>query len=117
LKTFIATIGVGKGTWGKLKRICSEEWDNIIILGNQWAKDTFKIDSPFSWILLDDQKDVCLLVEDIVKELPTDSDEVYVNMVSGSGREHVALLSALVDNKKAFKTVCVCDDGIRYFGE
>ncbi|MBN1785436.1 MAG: hypothetical protein JW825_00400 [Candidatus Methanofastidiosa archaeon] len=116
MKTFIATIGIGKGTWGKVKRICSEEWDKIIVLGNEWARDTFKLDFPFQWILLDEQKDVCQLVDDIVGQLPEDIDEIYVNLISGSGREHVALLSSLLANNKTFKTVCVCDDGIKYYG-
>ena len=117
MKTIRVTLGVGKGTWGIVKRICSEEWDSIIIFGNQWAKDTFKSDASFKWVVLDDQEDSCQLVDAIESVFESDLGEIYINLSSGSGREHIALLSALVKNGKTFKTVCVCDDGIKMFGE
>jgi len=118
MKTLIVTLGIGKGTWGKVKRICNEEWDNILILGNQWANDTFKSDKSYEWITLDDQKDVCQLVDDISKELDNkELGEVYVNFLSGSGREHNAVLSALVKKNINYKMAVVCDDGLQYYGE
>ncbi|HPR41110.1 MAG TPA: hypothetical protein PK718_01000 [Candidatus Methanofastidiosa archaeon] len=117
MRTFIATLGKGKGTWGKVKRISGEDWDKIVLLGNSWAKDTFKSDLAYEWILLEDEKDVCQQVMDIIENLPEDLGDVFVNVTSGSGSEHLALISALISNNKPFKTVCVCDDGITYYGE
>jgi uncharacterized protein YycO len=110
-------LGKGTGTWGKVKRICNEEWDQIVLLGNAWAKDTFKSDLAYKWIVLEDDKDVCQQVSEIMEDLPVDAGEIFVNLTSGSGAEHMALISALINNNKAFKTVCVCDDGIKYYGE
>ncbi|MCC7569084.1 MAG: hypothetical protein KO463_05675 [Candidatus Methanofastidiosa archaeon] len=115
MKTLIATLGVGKGTWGKVKRICSEEWDSVILLGNAWAKDTYK--PANEWIVLEDEKDVCQLVEDIKPSLDRDLGEIYINLLSGSGREHNAVVAALLSLNKKFTMVCVCDDGVQYFGE
>jgi len=117
MRTFITTVGKGKGTWGKVKRICSEEWDQIVVLGNAWAKDTFKVEPSYEWIVLDEEKDICQQITDIIEGLPEDMGDIYVNITSGSGTEHLALISALITDKKAFKTVCVCDDGIMYYGE
>ena len=117
LKTLIATLGVGKGTWGKVKRVCTEEWDNIILLGNDWAKETYKSTDNFEWIILDSDKDACQLVEDILPSFDRDLGEIYINLLSGSGREHNAVLAALLSLNKPFKMVCISDDGIQYYGE
>jgi hypothetical protein len=114
MKTIMITLGVGKGTWGKAKRVCSEEWDKIVILGNEWAQDTFKADFAYDWIVLDENKDSCQLVEDISSQLPADGD-IYINLSSGSGREHNALVAALVSNDVSFRMACLGDNGVRIF--
>ncbi|MHC1604748.1 MAG: hypothetical protein ACXQTP_02085 [Candidatus Methanofastidiosia archaeon] len=117
MKTLVVTLGVGKGTWGKVRRIVGEEWEKIVFIGNQWAHDTFKTDSNSEWIILDDQKDICQMVEDIKTTIGDDMDDIYINLLSGSGKEHNAVLAAFAQANKSYKVVCVCDDGIKIYGE
>ena len=38
MKTLIALISTGKGTWGHVGRLISEDWDKIIIVTNDFGR-------------------------------------------------------------------------------
>lgn len=115
-RAFLAVLGIGKGTWGHIARlITEEEWDKILLVGNEWGKENF---SPFKnrsegtpvpekeldWILVNNRVGFNILKDTIKEQLP-DVDEVCVSLISGSGKEHIALLAALRESGKKFKLV------------
>ena len=115
-RAFLAVLGIGKGTWGHIARlITEEEWDKILLVGNEWGKENF---SPFKkgdegssapekeldWILVNNRVGFAILKDTIKEQLP-DVDEICVSLISGSGKEHIALLAALRESGKKFKLV------------
>ena len=116
-RALLAVLGIGKGTWGHIARlITEEEWDKILLVGNEWGKENF---SPFKkegpdgkpvkekeldWILVNNRVGFRILKDTIKEKLP-DVDEICVSLISGSGKEHIALLASLRESGKKFKLV------------
>jgi len=41
-RALLAVLGIGKGSWGHIARLISEEeWDTVLIIGNDWGKENF----------------------------------------------------------------------------
>ncbi len=115
-RALVAVLGIGKGTWGHIARlITKDEWDKILLVGNEWGKENF---SPFKkgaegspapekeidWILVNNRVGFNILKDTIKEQLPV-VDEICVSLISGSGKEHIALLAALKESGKKFKLV------------
>ena len=68
-----------------------------------------------NFVIVDFQKPVSQLIDDIKKGLQnkfTDL-EVAVNIVSGSGKEHMAIISALLKLGVGIRLMAVTKDGVR----
>ncbi|RLG72165.1 MAG: hypothetical protein DRO11_02860 [Methanobacteriota archaeon] len=96
-KTLVAVLGSGKGTWGHVGRLLSDEqWDRVILITNQFGRKNFSPEREVEWIVVNSFVGILSLIEEIERELNIDPDEtIYLNMVSGSGKEHMAVLAAL----------------------
>ena len=111
-RALLAVLGIGKGTWGHIARLINEEeWDKILIVGNDWGKENFAPakENPekakeIDWIIVNNRAGFKILKDTIKEKLP-DVDEICVSLISGSGKEHIALLAALRETKKEFKLV------------
>jgi len=113
-KVFIATIGIGKGTWGHVARLIQEEqWDQILLVGTEFTKQNFKPAKDCTWLLINPRSGFETMKEGIKKEIP--DAELYVSLISGSGREHTALLSALKELGREYKLVILTGDGTKYY--
>jgi hypothetical protein len=99
MTSLIACLSTGKGTWVEvISLIKCHEWDKIFIITNDFGKEHFHIDKPVEIIIIDSAKPIPYLVEDIRRMLfgKINDLEVAVNIVSGSGKEHMALISAIL---------------------
>ena len=113
-KTFIATLGIGKGTWGHVKRIISEqEWDQIFLISNEWGKENFAPDKECDWIMVNNRSGFEILKDEIKKKLP--QGEITISLISGSGKEHMALIAALKEAGKKIETIIITKDGIKTY--
>ena len=96
----IACLSVGKGTWIEvLNLINSEEFENIYLIAHPDSKDRFKHENPnIHMILINPQKDIHFLIENIYDSLngKIKGLEVALNINSGTGKEHMAVFSALL---------------------
>lgn len=98
----IACLGAGKGTWNEVaKLIASESWTNIFLITNDFGKENFAQKFPAvkaAFVVVDDFAPPMQLVESIKKALEGKiaDTEVAVNMASGSGSVHMALITALL---------------------
>ncbi len=98
----IACLGAGKGTWSEVaKLIASESWTNIFLITNDFGKENFAQKFPAvkaEFILINDFSLPQQLVVDIKNGLSGKiaDTEVAVNMSSGSGNVHMALITALL---------------------
>lgn len=111
----IAVLSTGKGTWGHVNgMINGEEWNKIYLLTNDFGKDTFKANDKTELIVLNFNGKV----EDLSKEMEEKlkdkvSGEVGVNFISGAGKEHMALISALMKLGVGFRLLVSTMDGVK----
>ena len=97
----IACLGAGKGTWNEVAQlIASESWARIFLVTNDFGKENFVQKFPTvkaEFVLINDFDQPQQLAERIKKALDGKiSDiEMAVNIASGSGNVHMALITAL----------------------
>ncbi len=112
----VACLSSGEKSWGHIERLIKEQnWNNILLITNENGKKNFKCEKEVKFVVVDFQKPVFGLIDDIQKGLSgriTDL-EVALNLVSGNGKEHMAILSALLKLGVGVRLVAVTKDGIR----
>jgi len=114
-RALIASLGIGRGTWGHIARLIAEEkWDEVLIVGNDWGKENFSPGREVDWVMVNNRAGFNILKDEIKKKLPK-SDELCVSLISGSGKEHMALIAALREAGKGFKLVVLTGEGVKYY--
>lgn len=98
MSSLLAIVSSGKGSWTHIQQLINnEKWQHIYLITNDFGKENFKTPSNATLIILDLKQPIPQLRDELVKQLKGKLDgDVGVNMVSGSGEEHMALLSALL---------------------
>jgi hypothetical protein len=109
----VALVSSGKGSWGQVAGVINRgEWDNIILLGNEFAKK-FNVEKDFEFIEINSPaiKD---LKDEIMKKLKgkIKGTEVALSIASGDGKEHMALISALLSLPVGIRFTALTKDGI-----
>ncbi|MAG18364.1 MAG: hypothetical protein CL944_02740 [Candidatus Diapherotrites archaeon] len=113
-KILLAVLGIGKGTWGHVARLISEEeWDKIILISNEWGKENFAPAKECDWIIVNNRAGFEIIKDEIKKQLP--DGELAVSLISGSGKEHMAVLAALKAKKSKYETVILTGEGTKYY--
>jgi len=96
----VACLSTGKGTWtGVLKLINKLEFDNIFLVANQWSKENLKIKKDnIQFVLINSDDNTSKIRDSITSQLEgkIKDFEVAVNIDSGTGKEHTALITALI---------------------
>lgn len=97
MTSLVLMLTTGKGSWAQAsKLIKQEEWSHIYLICNDFAKDKFTCDKACTYIVINPFDEVKKISDKIYSELKDHLGiEVGVNFVSGTGKEHMALLSAL----------------------
>ena len=112
----VACLSSGEKSWVHVTRLIKEqEWKKVYLITNDFGRKNFKAEKDVEFIAVDFQKPVFELIEDIRKGLKgkiTDL-EVALNLVSGTGKEHMAILSALLKLGVGIRLMAVTKDGIR----
>jgi len=112
----VALLSSGKGTWGQVSGLMKQgEWDKIILIGGDFAKN-FISDKKFEYIQVDLNKKLAELKKEIHERLKgkIDGTEVALTIASGSGKEHMALISALLSLPTGIRFTALTKDGIIY---
>jgi len=112
MEVLIATLGIGKGTWGHIGRLMQEEWDKILLISNEWSKEKFTHEKEVNWILVNTRDNIDSIIEEIKKSLEN-LENIHINLISGSGKEHMALLMALRDRGLEYKLCILAKDGMK----
>jgi len=95
----IACLSTGKGTWIEvLKIIDSESWEKIFLVTNEFGLKNFSCKKKVEFIVIDEKKTAQEITKDILAQMKNKIQgfEIALNIVSGSGKEHMALLAALL---------------------
>lgn len=109
----VAFLGAGEGSWGQVAGVINHnDWENIILIGNDFAKK-FNSKKEFEFIEVSAQG-VVLLKEEILKKLKgkIKGTEVALSIASGDGKEHMALISALLSLPAGIRFVVLTKDGL-----
>lgn len=94
------------------KLVEGENWGKIIIVTTQQAGKSFSCGKPYQSIFIDEEWPVRDMIEAIRKGLEREYGEVGLNFVSGSGKEHMALLAGVIQAGLSFRLVAVTKEGI-----
>ncbi len=95
----VASLTTGKGTWAEVIRIIeSQEWENVFLVTNEFGIKNFQTKKKVNFVVINESKPCSEIVEDITKQLKDriKGIEVGLNLTSGTGKEHMALLAALI---------------------
>ena len=109
----VALISSGKGTWGQIAGVINRgEWDNITLIGDDFAKK-FKSEKDFDFVEITSSGLVDLKNE-FHKKLQGKfkGTEVALTIASGDGKEHMALISALLSLPVGIRFTALTKDGI-----
>jgi len=109
----IALLSTGEGTWGQVAGVINHgEWDKIILLGNDFAKK-FTLEKDFEFIEINSSAFI-ELKEEIMNKLKgkVKGTEVGLSIASGNGKEHMALISALLSLPVGIRFTVLTKDGL-----
>lgn len=111
----IACLSTGKGTWGHVARLLNDEnFEKIYLITNDYGKENFTANSKTELIAVNMSSGLKELRDEIhakLKEKIKDT-EVAINIVSGSGKEHMALIAALLKLGIGIRLLALTKDGI-----
>jgi len=110
----IALLSTGQNTWAQVSGLMKHaEWDKIFILGDEFAKK-FTHEKEFEFIKVDLSKNLTELKEELSKKLQGKFQgmEVGLSIASGSGKEHMALMSALINLPVGIRFAALTKDGV-----
>ncbi len=108
MPTLIACLSTGKGTWSEVNAVMrSRPWDAVFLIANEFARENFRPPAGVQLVPIDSFKSASQLVEDIKSQLQgrIRDFEVGLNLVSGTGKEHMAVLEAVMQMGLNFRLV------------
>ncbi|MDD5133143.1 MAG: hypothetical protein PHD81_02545 [Candidatus Nanoarchaeia archaeon] len=110
----VACLSSGKGTWGHVNRLIEDsEWENIYLITNEFGKENFHPKKNCEFIIADSNQGLKELRDSIQNQLNGKlKSEVALNLVSGIGKEHMAILSALLRLGVGIRLTALTKDGI-----
>ena len=97
------------------KVIEGQAWGKIILVANEATNQKFSTDKPAERVVIDIKQPVEEIIKHLAKQFKekiTDT-EVAVNLASGSGKEHMAILSAVMKAGLAFRLIALTKDGVK----
>lgn len=114
----ICCIGEGKGTWGEVAKVIDgETWDKIFVVCDEFFKDKFTVEKKkeiIENIVINNKENIEIITEKILNVL---KDKIFgdiaVNLLSGSGKEHMAVLSAVLRSGGGIRLVSFGENGVK----
>ncbi len=110
----VALLSSGQGTWAQVSGLMKHgEWNKVILLEGDFAKD-FKHEKNFEFIKVDLNKKIKELRDEFSEKLKgkIDGMEVALSIASGDGKEHMALISALINLPVGVRFAALTKDGV-----
>lgn len=110
----IALLSSGQGTWAQVSGLMKYgEWGKIILLGDDFAKK-FSHEKEFEFVKINLNQNIKDLRDEITKKLKgkINGTEVALTIASGNGKEHMALISSLINLPVGIRFAALTKDGI-----
>jgi len=112
----VALLSTGEGTWAQVAGLIKQgEWDKIILIGSDFARK-FQTEKPHEFIEITTNR-----ISDLKEELKSklqgkiSGTEVALSIASGDGKEHMALISAILSIPAGVRFTALTKDGIIMF--
>lgn len=110
----IVCLSSGKGTWQEVKNLIKgENWEGIYLITDDFGVKKFSADKKVNFVVVNwgSEKNI---IECIIKQLQgkIPSTEVALNLTSGTGNEHMAIISALLKLGLGIRFVALTEEGV-----
>lgn len=113
----VVLLSTGKGTWEQVAGLINHgNWDKIIVLGGDFAKK-FESEKKIDFVKVNLEKKIKDLKDEFLEKLKgkISGTEVALSIASGDGKEHMALISALINIPVGIRFVALTKEGIITF--
>lgn len=117
----IALLSAGKGTWGQVAGLVKgQQWDKIFFITPLFFKSKvseFDFVKTGEIIVVDFDANIKKVIEELKQKLKGKicGTEIALSIASGCGKEHMALISALLQLPVGVKFVALTKEGIIEF--
>jgi hypothetical protein len=112
----VAFLGDDKENWGQVSGLINKgEWEKIILLGNKNTSSFPKLKNS-EFLIIDTSKNLLELKSEIMSKLKGKFSEfeACLSLASGTGKEHMALISALLSLPVGIRLVAYTKKGIEF---
>ncbi len=113
----VALLSSGKGSWAQVSGLIKQgDWEKIVLLGDEFSSQ-FKVQDKediTEFIKIDLGKRLKDLKEEFIQKLKGKfgGTEVALSIASGDGKEHMALISALINLPVGIRFAALTKDGV-----
>jgi len=110
----VTLLSSGKGSWAQVAGLIKYgDWERVIILGDSFAKK-FTHEKPFEFVEVNLNQRLKDLKEEFSKKLKgkIKGTEVALSIASGDGKEHMALISALINLPVGIRFAALTKEGV-----
>ncbi|MBS3065869.1 hypothetical protein J4229_02365 [Candidatus Pacearchaeota archaeon] len=112
----IAFLGNDKENWGQVNALINRgEWEKVILVKNK-NSDGFSSSKECESVSVNSERTLVELKKDIMEKLngKLGELEVALSLASGSGKEHMALISALLSMPVGIRLVVFTKEGLEF---
>jgi len=113
----VAFVGEDKENWGQVTALLNRmEYAKAILIQNKSA-ESFPANDKAKIIKVDTSQSIAQLTDELREKLKKEISkefEVALSLASGSGKEHMSLISALINLPVGVKLVVYTKDGIKF---
>lgn len=111
----VAVLSTGKGTWGHVGRLIADgTWENIFLVTNEFGREKFTAEKSVTMMVVDSRGPMDDLINSIQEHLQGKlGNDVALNIISGDGKEHMALLAALRRLNISYHLTALTKEGLK----
>ncbi len=114
----VALLSKGEGSWGQVAGLIKRgNWEKVILVGDKFAKNFNVENTNYEFVEVDLGKPITLLKKEMIEKIKPKLSEDFVSEValsiaSGDGKEHMALISALLSIPVGVRFSILTKEGI-----
>ena len=108
----LALLSIGKGTWSEVgKLIKAEKWNNVYLLTTDFGVKNFNPGRKAEFVVVNFDDNLENIKLEIIKQLDKKLGmDTAINIASGTGKEHSALIAAALSLGTGIRLVTIKDD-------
>ena len=111
----IACLSTQDNSWNHVKKLIEHgEWSAVFLITDDEGKEGFKVEKEVNHVLVDFNQPAAQIIRGLQHSLQGKiaGFEVGVNLVSGNGKEHMAILSALLKLGLGIRLMALTKEGV-----